>query len=751
MEAIEKENISSFIPIITHYDDNTLICKDGTLIQMVKFFHLNAHDDAPMYEDALVQTVQEAVSYIDDPMVSVSMHVVRDDTDISCDNSLMSEKLRTIDEQWNSYYEFNCQLQNEVYLSISYKEARSRNEDKEYKKFKDSPGIFEDLSERFKKLNSIVENMLESCRLYGGKRLTTYEKDSRVYSQLLGLYYNILNLHKTESVELTAVPLDQLLADDIELRFGFNSGILKTGGNKEYFAIFYVKQVHPSIPGHFADFLQANIHYLISEHLVFTKRKPFFDELKEEKKLYSYTYSDAMSDRSSTDRMLSDEMLDDPLAVCERQITILVYGHTKEEFESSVNLFAEAINNIGITVVREDMNAPTAFYSQLPGNQHLLNREHMVSRNSVGNFASVYRKECGNYLGSKWKMPIMLFRTVDWHPHYFSFHDYDCVGHTLFVGPKYMGKSVLMRLITLNATRVGPKLVVFDTRGNVKDFVDAINGVCIKVSKSAQCEVKACYSVQMFDSDVKKLSSFFHSVISDNTNIEGAKELFDLLAEKVIEKDIMDKLPELLEKLVEQSNDETLRNYVKKWREDSGFSNLFTSVLDENNISFLKEQKVVAFDLSEIYKDKSLLCAYITLIMQNMMHCNAYAGQKNIVVINDISLIIHSTYFDLPKWMSELEKKDGLLLTGVDTDNKEALSCSNFKPFFEKCATQIFLANKFAEKGFAKIFSLSYKEMREIKTYDTSTRICMVKKNNYAVSVKTDITPINSLLELIRI
>ena len=76
-------------------------------------------------------------------------------------------------------------------------------------------------------------------------------------------------------------------------------------------------------------------------------------------------------------------------------LTVLCLGRSIDEMERCVQDVTTAVQNLGVTVVREDMNAEPAFWAQMPGNFSYIARAALISsRNFVG-FASLHNFAVG--------------------------------------------------------------------------------------------------------------------------------------------------------------------------------------------------------------------------------------------------------------------------------------------------------------------------------------------------------------------
>lgn len=128
-------------------------------------------------------------------------------------------------------------------------------------------------------------------------------------------------------------------------------------------------------------------------------------------------------------------------------MTVLTYGQTREEAESTVKMTTQLLRRNGFVSVRENMHLLSAFCGTLPGQAGALVRWHFVSTANLSDLAPVRTLGIGQktnpyyseQLGYK-APPLTVLSTEFAIPYYFNFHQAD-LAHTLVVGPSRTGKS----------------------------------------------------------------------------------------------------------------------------------------------------------------------------------------------------------------------------------------------------------------------------------------------------------------------
>lgn len=134
-------------------------------------------------------------------------------------------------------------------------------------------------------------------------------------------------------------------------------------------------------------------------------------------------------------------------------LTILAYGNTREEAESTVKMSTQLLRRNGFVAVRENMHLLSAFSGTMPGQAGALVRWHFVSTANLSDLAPVRTLGIGQktnpYYSEQlsYKAPPLTVLSTEFSiPYYFNFHQAD-LAHALVVGPSRTGKSAFVNFL----------------------------------------------------------------------------------------------------------------------------------------------------------------------------------------------------------------------------------------------------------------------------------------------------------------
>lgn len=157
--------------------------------------------------------------------------------------------------------------------------------------------------------------------------------------------------------------------------------------------------------------------------------------------------------------------------------TVCVTDADRHRVEEKVRAVERAINGLGFTTIRENLNGVEAWLGSLPGHVyanvrqplvHTINLAHLMPLSSV--WAGPRQNE---HLSGP---PLFHAETSGSTPFRFSTHVGD-VGHSLTVGPTGAGKSVLLALMAMQFRRYpGAQVYIFDKGNSARAAILAMGG-----------------------------------------------------------------------------------------------------------------------------------------------------------------------------------------------------------------------------------------------------------------------------------
>jgi len=153
---------------------------------------------------------------------------------------------------------------------------------------------------------------------------------------------------------------------------------------------------------------------------------------------------------------------------CEHNITVLIYGKTRDECDQVTQNVANALNQSGFIAIRETTALQGAWSSTLPGNWHMQPRRQLVSVSNLSDLVPISTMQTGKFV-NEWlseqsgmvQEAHTAFRTKQLIPYFFNFHR-GSLGHTITIGPAGAGKTVFESLLIALYQKYKPFTFVFD-------------------------------------------------------------------------------------------------------------------------------------------------------------------------------------------------------------------------------------------------------------------------------------------------
>ena len=185
--------------------------------------------------------------------------------------------------------------------------------------------------------------------------------------------------------------------------------------------------------------------------------------------------------------MLFDDSKVSPVDYCESQLTVMVIAESLVDLESRLKASAKVLLDIGLPVVREDLNLEHCFWSQLPANFGYITRKGPMATSLIAGLSSLHNFPVGS-LSSKWGEAITLLKTALGTPYFFNFHVNDN-GHTIVVGHDDAGKATLLNFLISESLKCRPNIFYIDAKRESEIFVRALGGryLSFTVKPSKDC------------------------------------------------------------------------------------------------------------------------------------------------------------------------------------------------------------------------------------------------------------------------
>ena len=462
--------LPDFIPIVAHYDESTLLTKDG---QLVRILNIKGYSDRFKKLDLpLDEKLRQLLNTFFNNRLMVYNITVRDFTSLIKDKNYKVAAAKLHGDLWMEEQEFNHCLMNNLYLVIVHKGARDlyANFFAAFSKKLFTKSFFNKLDEASKELDSIILNWLEELEAYGASLLSVKLDQEEFESEPLSFIYYLLHLQKkniciskgdfykilTTELSVENYYADFLLSRDItkELNYeGFSEGEEAKKEEQNHVALLTIKGLK-ALPSSYNDkILSLDNQLFIVEALNITSKTSYKTQIQDFINLYE------MSKLDYGKNLLAD--LEKYQAV-EGVIHVILFHEKPEELKKSLDKVTQLFCELGLNFIIEDYHKLSAFFSIIPGNSALLKRKNFTTIKETCNFTKIQQKALGGYQGSKWGQALTIFKSLDLLPFFFNFQASDGVGHTIITGPSEGTNNLLKNWLLSESLKFQTNIINFD-------------------------------------------------------------------------------------------------------------------------------------------------------------------------------------------------------------------------------------------------------------------------------------------------
>jgi type IV secretion system protein VirB4 len=730
--GISDFELSEYIPVVAHYNDSTLVTRNGELLQIIEITGRNEIADVETLRESISKALSESIS---DYKFSVYLHTVRSRKNVMPDGKYESEFAQMLDDKWCAFNNFDKQLINTVYVTIIHQGLYNLSFAQSLK-YKVAKGAHEKfLIETCEKLTQVTDSVLTKLQEHGARKLSVLEVNEGFVSEPLVFYYQLL--HMDQKRVLLAPEDASAMLSSMKIKYDFNSIEIDNGDNTQHAAIFSIKDHYSASVGYLDKFLHLGLQYIITQTIIYVPAKEAKEKYKRAAEVGLISKSDDINHLTGFDRFLAADK-GEPCDYCKQQTTITIYSDDKKFFEDKLIQLSKKLKELGIMAVREDFNMPRLFWSQLPGNFRFLNggRFSYLDSDSIGFLCSIIDHESGNHRGSVWGPPISLLRNTYGTPFYLNFHNEMGYPHTLLVGPKGSGKTVVSRFLLTQAMKINPRIIYLDVEGNAQDYIEGVGGLYCD-----DTNIREHFKVSPFSgSTSQELCAWLIEMLCPKAwELPQYIEIFSTIADKLMEIDKVSDKIDALEKLTAQIGDTEIN---QKFQHIFRTGGIFNAYFSEDDITLLGiKRSVIGLDLTKMFnKDVAMFKAYALIFLLNIIRLFD-EERPTIIYINNYNKLLDIKYFreNAKHFLNALTEHNTMLL--VNMSHEEYLEKDDaFQEMMDYFGSKIFLSDKFADKYFKRAYKLTDDELHKIKSYSSARRIFLFKSSYTSAMLSLDLS-----------
>ncbi len=729
----------NFIPFVCHYDPNTILTKNGELLQVIRVTGFNYESIGSELVN-LRETVRNAIAgSIKTNNFALWLHTIRRRKNISTSGTYDNYFSEKLNDDWSNKNDWKSQFVNEFYFTVIIQgydtsivniKALLRSLSLRSTKNLHTKA----LETAHKNLTQTVSNVVKSLDAYGAKLIGIKEWKGVLYSEPMRFFDKIINL-SDDHFTLNINDISSDLARS-KIAFGNQSLEIATDHTKHFATMFSIKEYREVSIASLDKFLQLPQEFIITQSLDFISRNvalPYFEYQNYILEISGDAEFRYLSDMEKTVDSDSGSATD----YAKQQMTVMLINSSIKGLEKDIETALEKLHGLGLVSVREDIFSEHCFWSQLPGNFQFLRRQRPITISRVAGFASLHNFPAGSRKENHWGDAVSIFRTVLGTPYFFNFHNGDN-GHTLIAGPLGSGKTVLLNFLTCQSRKFKNKLYYFGYRRSGHIFINSIQGNYLSINEQPDDPKRLRLNPLLLpDTTANRnfLTVWFGALVNYGKSTIEAQEL-SLISGKV-DQIVSGKITKLSEAVsfFKQNATKNIYHKLSIWHGSGKYAFIFDHE-EENDLSI---NLVNAFNLAVISEHKSLItpvASYLFYKIETLLD-----GNKTMIVLDEAWKLLDNyiTGPTINNFLLRLRKKNCMVIFA--TESIKDISQSNITDDIRSnIATQIFLPDPEPTEYYKTVFGLNENEFKLLSIMSKSDHHFLLKYNNDSVVASLDLS-----------
>ncbi|NDF11568.1 MAG: hypothetical protein EB060_01965 [Proteobacteria bacterium] len=790
-EQRQQVSESEFIPLACHFDPNTLLTKNGELLQTIKItgFTYESVFNNDGKKTTLRRMIRTAIAEsFTSNNYALWIHTVRRKKNLNVGGQYRPGSFEEyVHQSWVKRNDWENKYVNELYITVVREGESFKLHPEEYPRSffwgAERKKRMKFIEEAFAEINAVGDRMLTRLQEFGARRLTISEYQGVSYSEPMQFFGKIINLVE----EGMPAPISDISEVICTRKIAFGHNLLEVKGEKDrYFgAMLTVKEYHEVSSTAIDRFLQLDQEFIITETFDFISNDRALESYEKQKEIIALSNDKRFAKLSGMEDVIGS-LRGKPIDFGEHQISIMLFDKSIAGLEAEIRGIFKAFGEIGIVAVREDLMMEDAFWAQLPGNFPFLRRLSPISSNQVAGFASLYNFPAGKIQGNYWGAAVALLYTKAKTPYFFNFHDGDN-GHTSIIGPFGAGKTVLLNFLTSEARKFNNRLFFFDQQRASELFLRAIGGDYKRIMKQPQNHELKMNPLRLPDTPQNRsflralllymaMDDSMHVSPEDSTRIHQAVDHIYLLAEN--DRRLANVLPkfwpvtgagqstqapsafenelasiqagaravQLPDGSIQQPalQELTTPERLAQWYGNGKYAHLFDNPTDEMRFDGL----VYGFGMTEMVQEKRPLIPVLSYLLHRIK--NALDGTPTMLVLDEAWSLIDNPVFapHVTHWLDDMRKHNCMVVLATESV-EDAKNSSITKVMMDKMATRIFLPNPQATQAYNDVFGLSDEEFVALKSMRSDRREFLLKHHLDHVIGTLDLSGMHDIIAVL--
>jgi type IV secretion system protein VirB4 len=723
-----------FFPYACHYDPETILTKNGELLQTIRITGYS--EDILGEEISLRELIRKTIlENIQTNKFAIWFHTVRRRINLQPPAIFPNQFSKDLNESWSKKNYWQDKYVNEQYITILCEGNNLDGKTLTKGEFFSKSELFKKQNKRMEEvkntLSKAVDGILASLKGYGAYRLAAKEDRHGFRCEILEFFIKVAFLHERR-MDMPILDLSSYLSFGKTV-FGDNTFQVVANEKKFFGSMLTIKDYQSFDESLIDGVMRLPQEYIITETLTFTDSKETKKSFEKANKVLKISKDEWLYEKSGLKKTIESDKgnkTDYGLS----QLSMMVISDSIPELENCIANTIQQFNKLGIVIIREDINMENLFWSQLPGNFSFMSRRREINTSKVNEFASLYNSPKGK-LESKWGACISIFKLADGTPYFFNFHKQDN-GHTLILGSVDTQKNLLCNFLISESTKHHPNIFYIDENGSGKLLIKALGGKYLNPALiNAKTGEKKYYCNPLLLGDNKENRDFllqWLKLLIKDSQVEDS--VIKAIIDDVYK---LDKSKRQLKYAEEFIKDASLLEKLKAWRGEGPYAHIFDNDKDDFDLSF----KIMGFSLQAedgsplpLEVQKALVLYYIHKFS------NKLDGTPSMLILNDVLPFLNDgdvlSKDNLPEWLEYLTYQNATIMCVANSDlkNIQQIEFNNY------LSTIMFMSNSRKLYNFNEFTQLNSQEVNDINKMAILHRHFYIRqgKDNYTARLNLD-------------
>lgn len=769
-----QPDFSKFIPYSSHIAKNIILTKEGDYVATWECsgipFEIADDDDLELRKEQLNTLLRSFSHY----SVSIYHHNISRSVSEKLEGNFKSDYLKEINDLYYAGLENSKFKRNTLYFTLVYRPYPTSIERRTRKK-----GSVEEkkqeLDYHLTKMQEFCNRLEKGLLKFGGRALTTYEKDNTVYSKQLE-FYNYLLTGFWQPIRITTEVFYKTLGNTLN-HFGVDTGeVVSPQGKRRFFRCIEIKDyVDSTYEGILDVLMYYSIDYTITHSFSLLGRNDAAKALKMQEKHLKSVEDDAETQLEELS-LAKDDLASGNLAFGKYHFSITVFGDTLQEATDNTNELINAMQELGFIVVLANIALPATYYAQLPANFEYRPRLSVLSSRNFASLMSLHSFANGKVKNNCWGDAVTVLSTPSGQPYFFNFHEVTqkgndfgekYLGNTTVLGASGTGKTVLLTFLqsqlrkfadentfSSNATKKELTTVYFDKDRGAEAHIRAMGGKYLTLENGKPTGFNP-FMCEPTSENLSFLMSLMKLLVTRNGETLSAIEeerLYNAVKSvmalpiELRAYGVSRMLEHLPEGISREEKENSLARRLRAWANGGAYGWVFDNPNDELKFDGYTD---FGFDGSEFLDNKDT-CAPLTFYLLHRV-MQLLDGRRLALFLDEFWKWLKDPIFEdfVYNKFKVIRKEDGIVVPATQSPD-EVIKSPIARAVIEQSATTILLPNpKATQKDYVDELHFSQKEFEIVKSLDPDSRTFLVKKGHDSALAKLDLWNLGKNLKVL--